>query len=262
MILQSDFDPAPYRPIPKFENCAFYHSLDFDDGSSVVGPWDIRGRFEQYIGNYPIAGKTMLDVGTATGFLTFAAEKAGAKVTALEGRSIAEYCQLHFSGLQYHEDRAAFVKQNEVWFETLKNGFWYCWHKMHSKAEVVYAPMTALPYWTRRFDVVLAGATLEHLSDPVSVIWSLTQLATEAVIIAFTPVIMDEAQFMATANDWNDPKNNFTWWSLSLGLYRRIFANVGFEIELVFATAVAGGVEHKRPTIIARRTSSAVLSFV
>jgi hypothetical protein len=256
LMTLSVFDPVHPRLIPAVEHCSFYHSMDFDDGSSVIGPWDIRGRFAQYIGNYSVAGKTLLDVGTASGFLTFAAEKSGATVTALEGLSVAEYCQLRFSGLPYHEDRATFDKDNEVWFETLKNSFWYAWHKSNSKAEMIYAPITALPYWKRRFDVVVAGAILEHLSDPVSVIWSLTRLATEAVIIAFTPVILDDEMFMKAANAWDNPQNNFTWWVLSLGLYKRIFANVGFDIEIVASTAVAGGIEHSRPTLIARRARS------
>ena len=247
------FDPARPWPMPPLEKCIFYTSMDFGDGSSVTGPWDIRGRFAQYIGNYPIAGKTMLDVGTASGFLAFAAEKAGATVTALAGANISEYCQLHFSGLKYHEDRADFDKGMETWFENFKNSFWYGWHKNGSRAEMVYAPLSALPYWGRRFDVVLAGAILEHLSDPVSVIWSLSQLATEAVIIAYTPVIIDDEMFMKPATSWDNPENNFTWWNLSLGLYRRIFANVGFEIELVPAVAAHNGGDHTRPTIIARR---------
>ena len=250
------FDPARPRPLPALENCNFYTCMDFDDGSSVTGPWDIRGRFGQYIGGYSVAGKTMLDVGTASGFLAFAAEKAGATVTALEGASISEYCQLHFSGLPYHEDRATFNKDMEGWFYNFKNSFWYGWHKNNSKAQMVYAPLTALPYWGRRFDVVLAGAILEHLSDPVTVIWSLTQLATEAVIIAYTPVIIDDEMFMKPANSWDNPANNFTWWNLSLGLYRRIFANVGVDIELVPATALHEGNEHARPTIIARRVKA------
>ena len=247
--------PVAPRSLPAPGSCVFYHTMDFDDGSGVSGAWDLRGRFAGYIGNYPVAGKTLLDVGTASGFLAFAAEKAGAQVTAHEGLSISEYCQLHFSGLPYHEDRAAFDRDTEAWFEALKNGFWHAWHKNHSKVEVIYAPLSSMPYWERRFDVVLAGAILEHLSDPVKLIWDMTRLANEAVIIAFTPVIMSEAQTMTAASGWDDPKQNFTWWTLSLGLYKRVFANVGFDMELVTATAVTGGVEHERPTIIARRRS-------
>ena len=103
------------------------------------------------------------------------------------------------------------------------------------------------------FDVVLAGAIVEHLSNPVSVIWALSRLAKEAVIIGYTPVIMDEGLFMATGNSWDNPDNNFTWWNLSYGLYQRIFANVGFEVEILPATARHFGEEHSRPTIVARR---------
>lgn len=247
------FKPVAPRPLPAFEACTFYHSIDFDDGSGVTGAWDIRGHFDSYIGRYPIRGKTLLDVGTASGYLAFAAEAAGATVTALEGRSVSEYCQLHFAGQSFHEDRNAFKAETETWFEMLKNSFWYSWHKTGSSAEVVYAPLSQLPYWERRFDVVLAGAILEHLSDPVSVIWSLTALAREAVIIGFTPVIMEDGQFMHTANGWHDPQNNFTWWNLSRGLYRRIFDNVGYDMEIVPATAIANGQVHTRPTIVARR---------
>ncbi len=250
---QTLFKPLEPRPLPDLADCIFYHSMDFPDGSHVTGPWDIRERFSEYIGNYPISGKTMLDVGTASGFLAFAAEEAGANVTALDGLHGSEYCKLHFSGQPYHVDRPASDDATEAWFEPMKNGFWYAWHKKKSKTEVVYAPLSALPYWGRKFDVVLAGAVLEHLSDPVSVVWALTQLAKEAVIIGFTPVIMDEGLHMTAASTWDNPVNNFTWWNLSYGLYKRIFANVGFEVAVSPATARHFGEDHSRPTIVARR---------
>ena len=253
MFSPDTFKPVAPWPLASPDACTFYHSMDCLDGTMVTGPWDIRGRFAEYIGHYPISGKTFLDVGTASGFLAFAAEQAGARVTALEGLHASEYCQIHFSGLGYHEDRAAHDAMMETWFATLKNSFWYGWHHNRSAVEAVYAPLAALPYWKRQFDVVLAGAILEHLSDPVTVVWSLTQLAREAVIIAFTPVVMDDAQTMVTANGWANPEHNYTWWIISSGLYRRMFDNVGFDMELVSATALLNGVEHVRPTIIARR---------
>lgn len=219
----------------------------------VEGVWDIRGMFEQYIGNYPLRGKTLLDAGTAGGFLAFEAEKAGAQVTALDALHAAEFERVPFGDSLYHLDRSAHVAQTESWFTRLRNGFWYSWHRCGSKVEMVYAPLDRLPYWGRKFDVVLAGAILEHLSDPVAALANLAGLACEAVIIAFTPVIDSDRLFMETANDWKNPAHNFTFWVLSRGLYERVFSNLGFTIEIVPAKAKWNGHEHERHTIIARR---------
>ena len=80
------FAPEKPWPCPERGDCQFYHSLDFPDDTSIEGFWDIRGRFDEYVGRYPLAGKSVLDIGTATGFLAFSAEAAGAQVTALDAR--------------------------------------------------------------------------------------------------------------------------------------------------------------------------------
>jgi SAM-dependent methyltransferase len=249
----NEFAAAAPWPIPGKSECMFYHAMRYPDGETVDGAWDIRDLFAQYIGHYPIAGKTVLDVGTAGGFLAFEAERAGATVTALDGLRASEFDRLHFQGSLYDVDRPAHNAQTEAWFTTLKNGFWYSWHRNHSRVEMIYAPLARLPYWDRRFDVVVAGAILEHLADPVGVIGNLAKLAREAVIIGFTPVADSDGQFMETANDWSNPAHSFTFWTLSRGLYRRVFDNMGFSIEIVPAVARSGGHEHTRPTIVARR---------
>ena len=251
--MSSEFSAAKPWPKPRKEDCVFYHWMDYPDGDIASGAWDIRGLFDQYIGNYPIHGKTVLDVGTAGGFLAFEAERAGARVTALDALTAAEFDRIHFRDSVYHLDRASHVAQTEAWFTQLKAGFWYSWNRYQSGVEMVYAPLARLPYWGRKFDVVIAGAILEHLSDPVSVIGNLAALAREAVIIAYTPVADSDKQFMETANDWTNPVHNFTFWTLSRGLYKRIFENLGFSVEFVPAKARFDGHEHTRPTIIGRR---------
>ena len=79
-LFQAERVPA----IPALKDCTFHHSMNFEDGERVIGAWDIRGLFGQYTGDYPLAGKTVLDVGTAAGFLEFEAEKTGTLATALE----------------------------------------------------------------------------------------------------------------------------------------------------------------------------------
>lgn len=247
---------APW-PMPASDFCNFYHSMDFPDGESVTGHWDIRGRFEQYIGNYPLAGKTVIDVGTATGFCAFSAEQLGATVTATDLKHISEADFLPFREHPYQSgDRIPWeAKVQEDWRQ-LKSAFWYAWHKNNSKVGMSYTPLRDLRYTDERFDVVIAGALLEHLADPVGALGVFGRLAKEAVIIAFTPVLDSDELLMRPITAMADPHQEYyTWWALSRGLYRQIFGMMGFEIEVVPSHAyyAANGVEATRETIIARR---------
>ncbi len=50
-------------------------------------------------------------------------------------------------------------------------------HKFNSRAKCVYAPMPELYEWREQsFDVVMAGAIVEHLSDPVYAIGAWARL--------------------------------------------------------------------------------------
>ena len=254
------FKPVRPWPAPKQEDCVFYHDIDLPNGETIIGAWDIRGRFDEYVGNQPLAGKTVLDVGTASGFLAFSAEQAGAEVTATDAREASDFQQVQFRDTTYHRDRATWLREYDDYLVKLKNSFWYAWHRLNSRVQVVYAPIDAFPFWKRRFDVVLAGAILEHLADPVSAIGNMALLANEAVIVGFTPVEDTSEQILKTANDWSNPEWAYTWWTLSRGLYERVFENLGFSVEVVTASAINRVGEQlvpaERPTIVARRRST------
>ena len=102
---------------------------------------------------------------------------------------------------------------------------------MGSQVEAVYAPFVDLIYWQRRFDVIMAGAIVCHLADPVGALGALARLADYCVIIAFEDVIDSDDILMRAANDWSNPTYDYTWWLLSRGLYQRVFANMGFRLE-------------------------------
>lgn len=241
-------------PSPDKSDCIFYHTMDFPNEPVIEAAWDIRGHFASYIGGYDIAGKTLLDVGTASGFLSFEAEKAGAAVTSLEARSGADFTQVPHRNSGYLNDRPAFVTETDEILRKLKNSYWYGWHRTASRADVVYAPINAVGTWDRRFDVVLAGAITEHLSDPVTALGNLSVLAREAVIIAFDPVVDSEDLTLTAGPNWLNlaPRQDHTWYFLSRGLYRRIFDNLGFDVRFEEAWAVPLFSGETQPT---RRTT-------
>jgi len=65
-------------------DCVFYHSMDLPISGSQEGHWDLRGRFDDYVSRISFGGKSVLDVGAASGFLSFEAEKRGAKVVSID----------------------------------------------------------------------------------------------------------------------------------------------------------------------------------
>lgn len=239
------------------DNCYFYHTIEYPNGEIQLGSWTIND-FSSYIGSFSVSKKSVLDIGTASGFLAFQAEKAGAIVTATDAKLAKEYKLVPFANTLYMDDILAWRETIESdLFLKMRNSFWYSWRKMSSNVEVAYCSVYDLIEVDRRFDVVICGAIIEHLSDPVSAIGAFARLANEAVIIAFTPVLDVDDCRMQPLNDWTNSNYAYVWWQLSRGLYKKIFNNLGFDIEITSACACqntpGGPVNTVRPTIIARR---------
>ncbi|WP_353959837.1 class I SAM-dependent methyltransferase [Methylobacterium longum] len=247
----------------------WYHTMKFPDGEVVNGSWTIDD-FLQYIGGYDLKGKTVLDVGTASGYLAFNAEKAGATVTGLDAASTHEFRHVPFAdSLSYNnigQYREIWTRENLI---PIKNSWWHAWHKYNSQAKCVYAPIPELYEWPEKsFDVVMAGAIVEHLSEPVFAIGAWARLAREAVLIPFTDVIPVDDLMMRPITPLNDSRINYVWWHISRGLYNKIFSNLGFDVYYTTAYAQhndadSGSEVATRPSIIAiRRGTEAARAFV
>ena len=105
----------------------------------------------------------------------------------------------------------------------------------------------------RQFDIVLAGALIEHLSDPVTTLGACCRLAREKVVIGFTPAHDSIEEFMKPLIPWEKAEDDYVWWGLSSGLYRHVFANMGFSIEFKPCSISRLGQMVHRSTIVAHR---------
>jgi SAM-dependent methyltransferase len=213
---------AQNRYISSPDECWFYHVMDLPEFGTVnhFGSWDLRGRFDDYVSHTALAGKTLLDVGCASGFLTFEAEKRGAAVTSFDvsGGDVVN--------IDPKTDLAA--KRTEV--VRMQNGYWLAHRLLNSKAHVVYGDACELARFVDPTDVVLIGQMLVHVRDPLAIIEQACKVAKETIIIAEGSWEADQplANFIGAQY----PGVN-AWWHLSSGCYRASLSTFGFDLAKV-----------------------------
>ena len=215
------------------DECFFYHTIDLPQLGTQSGAWDLRGRFSDYIGGVDLTGQRVLDVGAASGFLSFSAEEAGAKeVVSFDLDTADRQHLLPFADSEYVNDHATWCTKQTAGFQRWKNAYWLAHRLRKSRAKVVYGDVYALPDDIGRFDVVILGAILEHLADPIRALASVAKHAGRTIVINTDYIDTDEpmAQFNGRPNR---PEASYIFWTYSLGTYRHIMEILGFEIAAV-----------------------------
>ncbi len=224
---------AEPRYVDSLEDCFFYHTMDLPGFGEVRGQWDLRGRFDEYIGGVDLAGKSVIDVGAATGFLSFEAEKRGAsRVLSFDIGHARQQTFLPFKDKLYSRDPARWAEQYGAEIEQWKNAYWLCHRLFDSRAEVYYGNIYDLPAALGQFDVAIVGSVLEHLSDQITALASIARLTKETMVV-ITPLLQTQerlASFQALADN---PEYDFTWWIYSEGVYREVFKMLGFSIKAI-----------------------------
>lgn len=250
---------APPRFIERLDDCFFYHAIELPGFGLIPAHWDLRGRFDDYVGGVNVAGKSVLDVGTATGFLSFEAEKRGAaRVLSFDQRDGSEQTFLPFKDKPYYRDRAGWAELYRAEIERWKNAYWLSHRLLGSKAEVFYGNIYELPAELGEFDIAIVGSVLEHLSDPITALASIARLTRERIVVV-TPLLEADERIARFEGRADHPEADFTWWVYSLGVYREVFGMLGFAIEKVSRSNyryMYGGRDEERATIVAARQSS------
>jgi len=211
--------PTP-ADAPKLEDCIFYHVMDLPGVGTVdsYGSWDLRDRFADYTGGVELAGRSFLDVGTASGFLSFEAEKRGASVTSFEAASAASR-QLFPAG------EAERAKHERYWLGMV-NGYRFAHRCLGSRAAAVYGDVHHLAEQVPQHDVVLLGQILVHLRDPLAALRQATLVARETLIIAEGSFEAEAPLAVFLGGGGTDQ----SWWHLSVPLYRKFLALFGFDL--------------------------------
>jgi SAM-dependent methyltransferase len=244
------------RFVDDLEDCFFYHAMELPGFGLVAAHWDLRGRFDDYVGGVKVEGKSVLDVGAATGFLSFEAEKRGAsRVLSFDMSEAKQQTFLPFKDKLYYRDRDRWAEEYGAEIEQWKNAYWLCHRLLNSKAEVYYGNIYELPQDLGQFDIAIVGSVLEHLNDQITALASIARLTKEKIVIVSPLLQTDEriARFEALAGN---PDADFTWWTYSLGVYREVLSMLGFSIAKVSQAKyyyMYGDRFEERSTIVAVR---------
>jgi SAM-dependent methyltransferase len=221
---------AQPRHVESLADCFFYHTMDLPGFGEVRGHWDLRGRFKEYTGGADLAGKSVIDVGAATGFISFEAEKSGAaRVLSFDIADPRQQTFLPFKDKLYSRDPARWAEEYGAEIERWKNAYWLCHRLLNSKAEVYYGNIYELPSELGRFDLAIVGSVLEHLSDQITALASIARLTKETIVIT-SPMLETEERIAGFGALADHPENDFTWWIYSEGVYREVLKMLGFSI--------------------------------
>jgi SAM-dependent methyltransferase len=197
-------------------------------GVGEVGDtWDLRSSVDNYLGQFDYRGKRVLDVGAASGYLTFEMEKRGAEVVSFDIANGSMLDLVPYVDIQSNleEVRQRFYSLTE----RLKNAYWFTHQRVGSKARAYYGDVYDLPGELGAFDVATFGMIMTHLRDPFQALYSASRLVRETIIV--TNQMWESTDPLGTFIPSRENKESAVWWGPSRGLVTRMLSILGFEVK-------------------------------
>jgi hypothetical protein len=174
-----NFSPAPVRTGLSLADCDFYHTVEVPGHGVTPGQWDLRGREAGYLGHVALAGKSVLEIGPASGHLSFWMEAQGADVTAFDLSEDSAWDFVPFKGLDLEAAHAA----RKTHLRRLQNSWWFLREARGAKAQAVYGTVYDIDPSLGRFDVVTLNSVLLHLRDPMGAMIKAASVCGETLVV-------------------------------------------------------------------------------
>jgi SAM-dependent methyltransferase len=259
--------PGPYaepREIAGLADCDFYHTMELPKYGLVQGEWDLRGKERDYLGGLEVQGKRVLDVGAASGHVSFFMERAGAEVVSFDLSP-----EQHVDAVPYaRADLPALQQRLTTHIGRLNNGYWLAHRALGSQARMAYGSAYDPPAGLGTFDVTTLGCVLLHLRDPFLALQRTLALTSETVVVVEPGVSPWQARGLRLGGrlgrgmffrpEFRAGEPPLTWWRLTPSVVRLMIAVLGFEeSELTFHKQLFNGTPRWLFTVVGRRTVQA-----
>jgi SAM-dependent methyltransferase len=204
-------------------DCAFYHFMDLPGVGQVGHEWDLRPNVDAYLGNLDFRGKRVLEIGPASGFLTFTMEQKGASVVAVELTQAKAWEFVPFP----REMMDPIIAKRRDGLPRMINGFWFAHSALGSRAQVHYGDVYNIPDELGQFDVATMASVLLHCQNPVRIIEQCAQRAQTLLIVErFFPDIEGTPICRLVPSHENGEWG--TWWDFTTQFFDRYLRVLGF----------------------------------
>jgi SAM-dependent methyltransferase len=246
---------TPPQEVPSLDDCSFYHVMDIPGHETVGKEWDLRPGVDDYLGHVAFEGKRVLEMGPASGFLTFEMERRGASLVSVE---VTDEIAADF--VPYPAERLGPIwpKRREA-MRRLKNSYWFG-HALHrSEALVYYGNVYDLPQELGRFDVAVIAAVLLHCHSPLKIVEQCARFADQIIITDIYSAELEncpDCRLLPTVENflWH------AWWRFSTTFFTQFLAVLGFTEQVVtrhFQKHVRDGTMVEFFTIVANKPRQA-----
>ncbi len=192
----------------------------------LPGVWDLRGHESTYLGGVDFAGKRVLELGPATGYLTFHMERMGAEVVSFEAGFDVSVDTLPVKGEDQPWERLRLMQET---IDRNHDAWWYLHRTFGSSAKFVQGNIYDMPGDLGTFDITVVGAILLHLREPWGALSQAAQRTTETMVV--TEPLQDdldppEANIMRFSPSAEHHLTN--WWSIYPGAVDSMLGRCGF----------------------------------
>jgi SAM-dependent methyltransferase len=212
------------------EDCYVYHWFDLPDGRTVPGIYDLRLGWRKYLGNVDFSGRRVLEVGPASGFLTFKMEAAGADVVTFD---VAPGVSPDIMPCKNH---AAVERLFAINARSVRAAWWYFHREFSSKSRAIYGDIYHMPQDIGTFDTSVIGSVLLHLANPLAALTEIARLTTETMIVSDLYLRRMWNPFGAATMEINPHKGRcgpMAWWRISPKAVEHMLHANGFDVESV-----------------------------
>jgi hypothetical protein len=244
----------PPRQVAGLDDCLFYHTTEVPGYGVIPGFWDLRGGEAEYLGGVSLANRRVLEIGPASGHLTFYMEAQGADLISIEAADVSGW-ELHFD--LYDEppaDLTEYLTSSDDALRRIVNSYWLCHSAHRSRAGVYYGSVGEVPRALGEFDISVLGCVLLHSKHPLRILEHCARSTREAIIVVeplrewLLPQTSIEFLQRGRARWWD------TWWGFSPKYFVDVLRGMGFgHARVSFHTQTAFGRPVRMFTVVAER---------